>query len=166
MDKPMAEQILRQIAASFPATPVPVERDWFSGEHAADYEFVPALRLHILGRPWPVVALDDWRMVGSPGVVRSYLTPEAYLYYLPSLLIGALSEPGFADCALEAILPFNHLRVRRGKWWAKFESAVTTGQRTALLAYAAYLRDTFPVSAESHERVLLHDAVALWSDEG
>jgi hypothetical protein len=48
----------------------------------------------------------DWTMIGAPAcLARAYLEPDAFRYYLPSLLVGVLRDIGYLDWALECLLP-------------------------------------------------------------
>jgi hypothetical protein len=83
----------------------------------------------------------DWTMTGAhASTARIYLDPNAFRYYLPSLLVGALQETGYLDWALESILPAGRKRHTTGKWWTDFWRGFSEQQREAICAYLKGVR--------------------------
>ena len=112
-------------------------------------------------RRWTEVTLMDWRMSATPDVVKSYLEPATYLYYLPSLLVGVHADPDFLDWGIEAILPNNQWHKPRGKWWAAFRGCVSEQQRIALCEFLAHIRAQGRIIKSGLEPVLI-DAERIW----
>jgi hypothetical protein len=55
-------------------------------------------------REWTEIKMTDWKMIGHINISREHLDPATFLYYLPSLLLGVIEEPGYLYWALEAIM--------------------------------------------------------------
>lgn len=107
-------EFLDLIRAAFPAEPVPAQFFWREGKDSLDLDIPQELRNRISGRPWIEVTLMDWRMTGtSPVVARRYLEPATFMYYVPSIIVGASQDIGFVDFALEGIIPHNKYHVPR-----------------------------------------------------
>ena len=150
------------IRAAFPEQPVP--KTFFAVARPQQDDAWLELACRIEGRVWTSVSLLDWRMTGgSPSANRLYMIPETFAYYVPSFLVGAISEPGFRDLAYEAILPHNRYRVPRGEWWARFESAFTGPQRTALRAFLAFQRKAASFTFDMVDEELVGTAEKIWA---
>jgi hypothetical protein len=155
---------VRLITASFPAKPIPSRFFWSDGEGTDKGNIPDELSNRIGNRQWTEVTLLDWRMTGAaPYISRTYLEPRTFVYYLPSLLVGALFEPDFIDWALEGIIPFNKHRVPRGKWWNEFARAISPDQRKALSTYISHIQLTIWDLIGPGNQVLAHEAQAIWS---
>jgi len=73
---------------------------------------------------------------------REYLQPATFVYYVPSIILGACRAPDFICDALEVIIPHNQKHVPRGQWWFEFAGVVSPTQRKAFLAFLADVRRT------------------------
>jgi len=106
----------------------------------------------------------DWRMMGAPpSVTRVYLEPTAFMYYVPSIVLGAYREMDFIDWALEAIIPYNKRHIPRGKWWFEFLSSASPSQRQALSAFLADIRSQTWDEIGPENQYLLDIAESIWS---
>src|SRR5205814_6820381 len=131
--KPIADLLAR----AFPLAPVP-ERVF--GKGVSLRQDIPyELANRVQGREWSTVTLDDWRMVGSIDAIRACLSPDAFRYYLPSLLAASIQDRDFVDMGLEALLPSNRARVPYGDWWAAYVGGLTTANLMAIRAYLDYV---------------------------
>ena len=102
-------------------------------------------------------------MIGaSPVVARRYLDPATFMYYVPSLLVGAAEQIECIELALEAIVPDNKNHQPRGEWWSNFSGIASPRQRTALSAFLAHIRLTAwdPICAAN--QYLLERAENIW----
>lgn len=106
----MAESDFQKLLlATFPPEVVPAPFFWRGDRHDDDYDFRRDL-LRLAGRQWTEIKMRDWTMVGRIGHTRELLEPTTFLYYLPSLMLGAIDDPGYLDWALEAIIPLGRDR--------------------------------------------------------
>jgi len=148
------------IRAAFPDQPVP--QDFFRDADCRDKDFHLELAGRMQNRPWTAVSLMDWRMIGAtPAAWREYLVAETFAYYIPSILVGVLAEPAFADLALEAVLPFNQKHQPRGEWWFSFARALTDRQRGAMKDFLTHMRGSKP-SLDLVNEELVDAAEAVW----
>jgi hypothetical protein len=155
------ETVLKLLHASFPTEPVPSVFFWTEGEPIIQPDIPGELQSRMEHRRWTEVTLMDWRMSATPHVVKSYLEPATYLYYLPSLLVGVLADPGFLDWGIEAILPDNQWHKPRGKWWATFRGCVSEQQRITLCEFLALIRAQGRIIKSGLEPVLIA-AERIW----
>ena len=158
------DALLNIINEAFPVSPQPPRFFLLEHEASLDLDIPRELKERIAGRSWTHVTLLDWRMIGaSPMVARRYLEPATFLYYVPSIIVGAFQETAFIDFALEAIIPDNKTRIPRGKWWHKFSAAITLPQRAALSASLSYIRLTLWDSIGLANQSLLEHAETIWN---
>ncbi|SRR5258708_3639977 len=109
------DQISELIRASFPVDPLPDEF-WLADVIRRPLDDIAEeLQNRMAERSWLEITIRDWAMIGaSPDVVRRYLTPNAFRYYLPSSLVGVLRVIGYVEWALDSILPNNQNRRPNG----------------------------------------------------
>lgn len=127
-----------EIYNSFPATPIP--SDLFGKYHRND-DIENEIAARLGAHKWTEISERDWRMLGvSVPIVMRYMTPAAYIYYMPSLLIAALNNNSF-DYAVEALIPPNQRHEPRGIWWQQFMQTLSLVQRRAIKRFLAYAAD-------------------------
>jgi len=152
------------VRTAFPVEPAPTQFFWAEGKDSLIGDISQELGNRISGRPWTDVTLMDWRMTGtSPAVARRYLEPATFMYYLPSVLVGALKEIEFIELALEGIIPENKNHVPRGKWWFEFSGIASPRQRAALSAFLAHIRLVSWYKIGPANQYLLERAENIWS---
>jgi hypothetical protein len=157
-------KFLDLIKAAFPAEPVPDQFFWTGGKDTLDRDIPEELRNRISGRPWTEVTLMDWRMTGvSPVIARRYLEPATFMYYVPSIIVGASQQIECIELALEAIIPVNKYHVPRGKWWSEFSGIASPLQRAALSAFLAHVRLVSWDTIGPANQYLLEQAERAWS---
>jgi hypothetical protein len=105
----------------------------------------------------------DWTMTGVQAcITRAYIDPNAFRYYLPSLLLGGLSDFGYIDWPLECLLPAGRKRRTSEQWWRDFSAGFSKEQkdtvRTYLLGVQSMLRDSSHLS-ELH---FIDEAQVIW----
>ena len=157
-----ADQISELIHASFPVDPLPGQFFWADGIEPLG-DMPEEIRNRIAGRSWAEITLPDWAMMGTaPVVARGYFDPNAFRYYLPSLLVGVLRDIAYVDWALEAILPANRKRRPKGKWWQEFSEGISVKQRAAICAFLEGLRGLFwdRIGPAAQQSVV--EAEAIW----
>lgn len=129
-----ANTLQRMIAEAFPVSPVPAvlfdARDPNPGGYLPD-DVVSSFG----GKRWVDVSLMDWRNSPGAGVVRDYLSVEAFVYYLPSALKASLEDPEFFLIGVECLLPMNKKREPKGEKWAEFSQALTGAQRACAVEF-------------------------------
>jgi hypothetical protein len=157
------DQISKLIHASFPVDPLPDEF-WLAGAIRRPLDDIAEeLQKRIAERPWVEITIRDWAMTGvSTDIVRRYLTPNAFRYYLPSLLVGALRDTGYVDWALDSILPANHKRRPKGEWWEEYSGGFSARQRTAVCAFVEGIRVLFWDNIGPAAQQQIVDAEAFW----
>jgi hypothetical protein len=156
-------KLLDLIGTTFPVEPRPINFFWAEGKHSLEYDLPQELGNRIAGRPWTEVTLLDWRMIGtSPVVARSYLEPAAFMYYVPSIIVGTSRQIEFIDFALEAIIPDNKHHRPRGRWWSEFAGIASSRQRLALSAFLSHVRLMFWDRIGPTSQSLLERAENVW----
>lgn len=161
-DDTMSDDIFSSLYSAFPQTPVPERLFQNSDLSAGCHEFVIDLESRFQGKQWSAVRLDDWINTASPAVLRNVMTPEAYHYYVPSLMAGTLDDTNYIDCAQEALLPCNKHRIPKGKWWFDYFSLFSKEQRTTIILYAKHLEKI--LAKDSAEFFSCHDLISIWSE--
>lgn len=158
-----SENFLDLIRAAFPVEPLPADFFWVEGKIPLDSEIPQELKNRISGRPWVEVTLLDWRMTASsPEVSRRYLEPATFMYYVPSIIVGAFREIEFIYLALEAIIPENKNHIPRGKWWFEFSASASPDQRAAISAFLTHIRLTDWDTIGLANQYLLERAENIW----
>jgi hypothetical protein len=144
--------------------PRPTRFFWPDAKGSLEDDIALELKNRISGRRWNEVTLMDWRMIGlPPAASRLYLEPAAFVYYLPSIILGVLyPEIDFVEYALEAIIPYNQSHVPRGRWWFDFVSLVSPNQRRTLAAFLEYIRLTAWDSIGEANQHFLEVAEGFW----
>jgi hypothetical protein len=134
-----------RIKEVFPTNPLPVE--FFRSDADLTQPDIPSeLQQRLQGKRWTEVTSHDWQMVGAPiGSIVTYITPTAFKYYLPSLLLSSVDKPELvADMAVEALLPANNLHRPRGVWWKEFYGSFDEQQKTVVREYLDYVAGIAP----------------------
>lgn len=149
------------IHAAFPVEPMP-KRYWIDNiEPLGDIPRELATR--IVYRPWVDVRMLDWTMTGAPAkVARSYLDADAFRYYLPSLLVGGLDEPGYIDWPLECVLPASRKRRTTGTWWQAFWAGFSDQQKDAVRQYLIGVRSMLDPAVNSANLHFIDEAQEIW----
>jgi hypothetical protein len=129
-----SDQLSELIRASFPVQPLP--RHFFidGGEQPCG-DIPDELLVRLLHRRWVDVTMYDWSMIGPGCIAKQYLHPDAFHYYLPSLLVGVLEDTGYLDWAPECLLPAGRKRRTNRTEWAEFWDGLSGEQRDAICSY-------------------------------
>ena len=116
--------------AAFPQLPVPLNV-LIAGDHIGDiWADVDA---KFLGKSWVEISLDTWINTASiQALSGSFFTPQAFHYYVPSILIASLQNPNYLDWGLDSVLPKNKHHVPRGDWWKEYRSCFTSEQENVV----------------------------------
>lgn len=145
----MIHNLVTRLESVYPSHPIPKivltddrDRSEFSNE----------IRKRFLSKPWTSVTLDDWINTASVEVIASYMLPESFHYYLPSLICSSLDNKDYADWGLRAILPPNQRREPKGDWWAKYVSCFNVEQKKVLQEYVRCISECY--ADESEEKYL------------
>jgi hypothetical protein len=157
------DQISVLIRASLPVDPLPDEF-WLADVIRRPLDDIAKeLQNRIAERSWLEITIRDWAMIGaSPDVVRRYLTPNAFRYYLPLSLVGVLRDIGYVERALDSILPNNQKRRPKGKWWQEYSSGFSALQRAAVCTFIEGIRILFwdDIGPAAQQQIV--DAEAIW----
>jgi hypothetical protein len=157
-------KMLDLVVAAFPLDPLPIRFFWAEGRVPLDDDIAQELRNKISGRPWTEITLEDWLKTGVAVVVnRSYIEPAAFIYYVPSFIVGVSHDIKSLYMALDAITPFNKNHVPRGKWWFEFSEIASPRQREAICAFLAHIRLMYWDTIGLDDQDLLERAENIWS---
>jgi hypothetical protein len=163
------DQLSELLHASFPVEPLP-RFFWRAGTEQLPGDIPDALWKRLAHRPWLDVTMSDWTMVGAaPALLaRIYLDPDAFRYYLPSLLVGVLADIGYVDWAVECLLPAGSQRRTDRKEWTEFRDGLSEKQRDAIRAYLTGVRSMLgnPVNPADQHLHLLDEAALIWGSSG
>ncbi|MBV9978468.1 DUF6714 family protein [Bradyrhizobium sp.] len=107
--------------------------------------------------------MRDWTMTGvRPDATRGYLDPNAFRYFLPSLLVSGLGQPEYIDWALEAILPPGRNRRTTGNWWKEFSEGFSVEQRETVCSFLKFTRAQLWDSLDLADQQRIRDAEFVW----
>jgi hypothetical protein len=158
------QKFLSLIDLAFPLEPKPDAFFSEEGKNSCGYDIPRELEKRLFDRYWTEITLMDWRMIGAaPVVARRYFEPAAFMYYLPSLIVGVSQEIEFVDFALEGMIPDNKYHVPRGKWWFEFSNIASSYQQEALVTFLSYIRLVFWDRIGSANQYLLERAESIWT---
>ncbi|HTO66734.1 MAG TPA: DUF6714 family protein [Bradyrhizobium sp.] len=163
-----ADQLSELLHARFPVEPLP-RFFWRVGREQPPGDIPDGLWKRLAHRPWVDVTMRDWTMIGAPvWLARVYLDPDAFRYYLPSLLIGVLGDIGYVDWAVECLLPAGRQRRIDRKEWIEFWDGLSEKQRDAIRAYLTRVRSMLgnPVDPADGHLQLLDEAAVIWGSSG
>jgi hypothetical protein len=155
----MSHNLVNRFKSVYPTHPIPKriltdERD--------NSEFSKEIRKRFTSKPWTSVTLDDWINTASIEVIASYMPPEAFQYYLPSIICSSLDNKDYIDWGLRAILPPNQRREAKGDWWIKYVSCFNSEKKKVLQEYIRYILERS--SDESEEKHLATIALEkIWT---
>jgi len=161
------EQLSHLLHATFPAQPMPTQFFWRKDLHDDSYEFRRDLLEWLGQRPWTEIKMRNWAMMAEPCLLREHLEPATFLYYLPSLFLGAIEDPGYVGRALEAIIPSGRDRKPKGLWWRELLETISLDQCAAIRAFIAHVRsnllrsDLGPFSI-TRDEALTSEAETFW----
>jgi hypothetical protein len=157
-----ADELSEIINAAFPIAPVP-ERFWVDDNQPSVGDIPEELAKRIAHRPWVDVTMLDWTMTGAhASTSKVYIDPNAFRYYLPSLLIGGLSDLGYIDWPLESLLPTGRKRRITGKWWQEFWTGFSDEQKDVVRAYLISVQPMLREAIHPSELHLIDEALVLW----
>ena len=157
----LKNNVKKQILEAFPNALVPREilvnpSDWLVG----DIPQSACKELHL--KSWDEVLLNNWLCIATIPSVMSILKPQAFHYYLPSLLTGVMDNPDYFDWGVSALLPNNKNHERKGVWWIEYESLFNAPQRRAMMIFFDYIEEESDGLNES--KYLAQTAKIFWMD--
>lgn len=152
----MSVEIIKGVKDAFPVHPIPTK---VLLDELDNSEFSYEIRSRFVSKAWTLVTLDDWVSTASIGVIVNHMLPEAFHYYLPSILCASLNNKNYIERGLESILPNNQRRKPKSDWWKKYISCFNAEQKKMVRAYALHC---FKISGENTEekhlaRIALED---------
>ena len=137
------EDFLKLLLATFPPQPMPARFFWKENVPDDGFEFCGDSLKWLAQREWTEIKMRDWKMIGHISISREHLEPATFLYYLPSLLLGVIEEPGYLEWALEAIIPLGRDRKPKGRWWGELLETISLDQCATLRAFLGHVRSAF-----------------------
>ncbi len=157
------ESLARMLPEKFPAEPMP-DRLFWMGTYPPQGDSQQALQSTFANRRWTDIGIQNWMMLGlSPVVTRDYLEPKTFLYFLPSLLLGAFEDPGYLVYVIDTIIPSGRDRRPKGPWWKEFLDCISVEQRFVLKAILADFHFLFWDSMGAAAQATLEEAETFWS---
>ena len=135
------EDIVRLLYNAFPVSPVPSQLFPDGICDVTGNDLLEDMQKQLLGRTWTEVTLEDWQNTASIPVVMGCITPAAFHFYLPSVILATLEKPEWLQLGVEALIPNNQWHVPRGEWWKAYFLRFSPEQRTAICLYLAYAAD-------------------------
>ncbi len=179
------DDVLKAIEEAFRAAPHPGD-EHFAGQVSqcpSEYSYVAD---YFKGKHWKDITLDGLQKdyPGPHDACLSFMSPEAFRFYLPSYMVIAITEEGSGDTATEAAVnalrppkldphlyelantvgdpaanPFTPVAVERRKvWWERRVSGFTTAQQQAIVVFLDYLIARW----KGDPKFGPHDALAYW----
>jgi len=106
--------------------------------------------------------MRDWTVIGPARIAKLYLHPDAFRYYLPSLLVGVLDDIGYLDWALECLLPAGRKRRIDRAEWTDFWNGLSGEQREAIRSYLKGARWMLGDSIDPSNQQLFDELEAIW----
>jgi hypothetical protein len=141
------EQVQEAITTAFAGLPIPKPRTLIQSLHPDDRLSGEEFRKELAGKSWqsltPELLAEQWSRF-------SYLSPKAYRYYLPALLIAALQEVSDNNSLMHTaawhLRPSFWLLYHEGKDDDLIyqQSAFTPAQYCAVCAFLGFLFDQLP----------------------
>jgi hypothetical protein len=157
-----ADELSEIINAAFPIAPVP-ERFWVDDNQPSVGDIPEELAKRIAHRPRGDVTMLDWTMTGAhASTARRYIDPNAFRYYLPSLLIGGLNDLRYIDWPLECLLPAGRKRRTTGRWWHEFWAGFAEEQRDVVRAYLISIQSMLRETTHPSELHFIDEAHLIW----
>jgi hypothetical protein len=158
----LKNSLKKQLLEAFPRTPIPKEI-LLSANTFSDDDISESVRKVLHLKSWDEILLNNWlRCTASTTTLMYFITPQAFHYYLPSLLTSVIDDPGYFDWGVSALLPYNKNHVRKNTWWMEYESLFNEPQRQAIMSFLSYVEKE---SDEMHEsKYLAQTAICFWTD--
>ena len=112
----LENSLKKQLLKEFPKIPIPKEI-LQSACTFSDDDISESVRKVLHLKSWDEVLLNNWlRCTASTTTLMYFITPQAFHYYLPSLLTGVIDDLGYFDWGVNALLPYNKNHVRKSTW--------------------------------------------------
>jgi hypothetical protein len=107
-------------------------------------EFYTDILDAVRSRKWNEISMSDWRGTGvGINTVRSFVTEQAFSYFLPGIMISGL-ESDDPEYAIGALLPNNQRWEPGGARWDAFIATFDAKQRAAIRVFLDYVVQTSP----------------------
>jgi hypothetical protein len=154
-------ELSERIQTAFPVEPMP-QKYWIEGIEPIG-DIPQELANRIAYRPWVDVTMLNWTMTGAhAATARNYFDADAFRYYLPSLLVGGLTDLRLIDWPLECLLPAGRKRRTTGKWWQAFLAGFSVEQKDAVRRYLIGVRRLLDGPVHLSELHLIEEAQVIW----
>jgi hypothetical protein len=156
------EDVVRQIMAAFAGSPYP-GREALMNDHCCECADISA---SYAARRWTDIALEDV----LAGRETALLTPAAWRYYLPAVMICCLRAPDAVDVIQDDLVaqlepPDEHRGVP--EWFALRATGFSPQQRSAIAAYLGWYRDLERTRWDERLRPRhVDNALAYWAASG
>lgn len=154
------EQLLRAIDRAFPALPIPRTLAGRQSCGGDEYAYVDEF---FRGRLWTAIALDDLRDAypGPPDACLSFMSAEAFQYYLPTYLSIFLRHwdeaDTIADAAILVLIPTSDAGLKA--WQAERFDKFSRAQRQVILEFLRFVDSKY---RDEYAFFGLADALFYW----
>ena len=154
------QQLLNDLDRAFPVTPKPAVLAGRQPCGGDEYTYVDEF---FRDRPWSEITLEDlWDTYpGPPDACLSFMSAEAFQYYLPSYLSIFLRHwdraDTIADAAIFALVPTSDEKLR--VWQAERFRQFTSSQRKVIADFLSYVDKKY---RDYYEFFGLADALLYW----
>ena len=156
------KQLLQKLGRAFPVTPKPVILAGRQPCGGDEYTYVDEF---FRDRSWNEITLEDLRNIypGPPDACLSFMSAEAFQYYLPTYLAIFLEHwdraDAIADAAVFALVPTSDPRLRA--WQAERFGQFTSAQRKVIADFLNYVDSKY---RDDYEFFGLVDALLYWRE--
>lgn len=143
---------------AFPVEDVP--QVLFSGRYERN-DITDDITSNFSGKKWTDVVLNDWIYCADVEVIAYYMAPEAFKYYVPSLLVSVTDTQDYLDWGVRGLLPHNKDRRPRNGDWESFRCLFSRAQECCVRKFLEEARRNPNASSEvrSLVEIALH---GLW----
>jgi hypothetical protein len=101
-------------------------------------------------KSWENITLKDWQNIGaSVDVIKGFMTPDSFRYYIPSLMIACLTNNLAFEMAIDSLLPSNQKRIPKGEWWENFQSGFNPDQIETIKSLLNFIFENSPANSVS-----------------
>jgi len=130
---------------AFPVENVP--QALFSGRYERN-DITDDMTSSFSGKKWTDVVLNDWIYCADVELIAYCMAPEAFKYYVPSLLVSVADMPDYLDWGVRGLLPHNQDRRPRKGDWASFRRLFSREQERCVHGFLEAARRNPNASTE------------------
>ncbi len=158
------KNLISEITLQFPIDPIPAVLFSTESRFISQEDIPASIQLQLIGKAWCDIGLEAWAMMGVPiDLARDYLTPEAFAYYLPSLIVGGLSCNTYLLDIVEAIAPPEKKSTSTMIWWEMLAANVSPSQKRCIMQFLVFAEDSLGARSIETKNPAVEQARLFWS---